>query len=196
MTLSGYLFAKILHGKSVNYPLFLWNRLLRLAPLLILVVAAVGTEQYLRSGNFQLWAYTREVLQGAVLPSLPNGGWSITVEAHFYLILPVLMIVSRRWPQAPLAFLAAVVMVRLVLFLYYGEVQYLAYWTIVGHIDQFLLGIFTFQHRSLLCGRHALAAATGLSFAAFYYGFDAAGGFNGMGGYPSATPLWIIIPTS
>ncbi|WP_254070214.1 acyltransferase [Acidisphaera sp. L21] len=195
MTLSGYLFAKILHGKLVSYPLFLWNRLLRLAPLLILVIAAVGTEQYLRNGNFQLWAYTRQLLKGAVLPSLPNGGWSITVEAHFYLILPVLMIASRRWPQAPLAFLAVAVMARLVLYLHCGEVQYLSYWTIVGHIDQFLLGIFAFRYRSLLCGRHALAAATGLCFAAFYYGFDAAGGFYKMGGYPSATPLWIIIPT-
>src|SRR5258706_9600151 len=39
MTLSGYLFAKILDGKAVHYAPFFWNRLLRLAPLLLVVVA-------------------------------------------------------------------------------------------------------------------------------------------------------------
>src|SRR5215471_8796230 len=38
MVLSGYLFAKLLDGKSVNYPAFLWNRFLRLVPLLVFVI--------------------------------------------------------------------------------------------------------------------------------------------------------------
>src|SRR5438045_2490287 len=42
MTLSGYLFAKLLDGKTINFPAFLWNRTLRLAPLLLLVIALVG----------------------------------------------------------------------------------------------------------------------------------------------------------
>src|SRR5271169_6463136 len=38
MTLSGYLFAKLLDGKSINYLAFLWNRVLRLFPLLLVVI--------------------------------------------------------------------------------------------------------------------------------------------------------------
>ena len=34
MTLSGYLFAKLLDGKDINYFSFIWNRTLRLLPLL------------------------------------------------------------------------------------------------------------------------------------------------------------------
>lgn len=195
MTLSGYLFAKILDGKTVKYQLFLWNRFLRLAPLLLLVVAIVDLGRYLHSGDLQLRVYFLELLDGIVLPSLPNGAWSITVEAHFYLVLPLLMMAFRRWRLAPLAFLSAAILTRLGLFLCYNSIQYLAYWTIIGHIDQFLLGIFVFRHRASLRGTHLFAAATGLSFAAFYYAFNSAGGFYEMGGYPSATPLWIIIPT-
>jgi len=42
MTLSGYLFAKLLDGKTIDYAAFLWNRALRLFPLLGVVVVIVG----------------------------------------------------------------------------------------------------------------------------------------------------------
>src|SRR5262245_55679152 len=41
MTLSGYLFAKLLDGRRVHYPRFVWNRCLRLLPLLVF---ALGLE--------------------------------------------------------------------------------------------------------------------------------------------------------
>src|SRR5262245_13547807 len=42
MTLSGYLFAKLLDGKSIDYRAFIWNRALRLLPLLLVVIGIVG----------------------------------------------------------------------------------------------------------------------------------------------------------
>src|SRR5690349_10843220 len=42
MTLSGYLFAKLLDGKAIDYPAFIFNRVLRLLPLLLVVVIVVG----------------------------------------------------------------------------------------------------------------------------------------------------------
>ena len=42
MTLSGYLFAKLIGDRSVDFPAFLWNRALRLLPLLVLALA-LGT---------------------------------------------------------------------------------------------------------------------------------------------------------
>src|SRR5579859_619795 len=48
MTLSGYLFAKLLDGKNIDYKAFFWNRFIRLAPLLVAVSAAVGVLQFHR----------------------------------------------------------------------------------------------------------------------------------------------------
>ena len=42
MCLSGYLFAKLLDGKRISYSGFLWNRFVRLAPLLGFVILIAG----------------------------------------------------------------------------------------------------------------------------------------------------------
>ena len=94
MTLSGYLFAKLLDGKKINYALFLWNRFLRLAPLLFFVVTVIGIHQYLKGVPLDLYCLT--ILKGLVLPTLPNGGWSIAIEFHFYLLLPFLLYIARK----------------------------------------------------------------------------------------------------
>ena len=78
MTLSGYLFAKLLAGKRINYAAFIVNRIYRLVPLLLFVVAVVGLEHLYRDGD--LFEYARAIASGLILPTLPNGGWSITVE--------------------------------------------------------------------------------------------------------------------
>lgn len=95
MTLSGYLFAKLLDGKKIIYSSFLWNRFLRLVPLLAVVIILSGIKRYLSGDNMA--AYATLIVSGIVEPTLPNGGWSITVESHFYLSLPVLLLLSRRW---------------------------------------------------------------------------------------------------
>lgn len=51
MTLSGYLFAKLLDGKRVDYKSFIWNRLIRLLPLLCLVIAIAGIVKYANGGD-------------------------------------------------------------------------------------------------------------------------------------------------
>src|SRR5690606_1665436 len=83
MTLSGYLFAKLLDGRRMAALPFLWNRFLRLAPLLAFVMVIVGVLRW-QAGTLDVAAYGRELLYGFVIPSWPNGGWSITVELHFY----------------------------------------------------------------------------------------------------------------
>ncbi len=83
MTLSGYLFAKLLDGKHILYPQFFWTRFLRLAPLLFVVIVLEGLRLWFNDGA--VGSYIVEVIKGVAWPSLPNGAWSITVEAHFYI---------------------------------------------------------------------------------------------------------------
>ena len=74
MVLSGYLFAKLLGNKKINYPVFLYNRGLRLLPLLVCVLLIIAAQAYVDDKlNAPFFIH---LLKGFVLPTLPNGGWS------------------------------------------------------------------------------------------------------------------------
>jgi peptidoglycan/LPS O-acetylase OafA/YrhL len=190
MVLSGYLFAKLLDGKSINYVAFFWNRLIRLAPLLALVLILVGIIKHAEGES--LGGYVASLAKGFVVPAWPNGAWSITIEMHFYIALPLLMYVSRRQKWAPLVLVAAAIALRTIIFLTIGEVEYFAYYTIIGRIDQFALGITAFSYRHIVTGRHLSAVGILTAFTVGFWMFDLAGGYYGT----VRDPLWIILPTA
>ena len=193
MTLSGYLFTKLLDGRQVHHPTFVLNRALRLLPLLLVVMAVVGVLRW-RSGQ-PLGDYAWSLLQGFVYPTWPNGGWSIAVELHFYLLLPVLLWATSRWTGAPLLVVAGALLLRLALHRSGGEVHSWSYWTLVGRIDQFAAGILFFHLRHRVAGRHGLVLFGLAAFVALMVAFDARGGFYGMPSYPSPSRWWIVLPT-
>jgi peptidoglycan/LPS O-acetylase OafA/YrhL len=191
MTLSGYLFAKLLDGKAIHYGPFLWNRALRLLPLLFVVLALAGVQRLLRGADPA--AYVASIARGVVLPTLPNGGWSITVEFHYYLVLPVFLWLLARSKWLPLTIVVAAVALRALLRYEFGEIQWLAFWTLVGRVDQFALGMLVYQFRAHFARRHLVFLGTLTAFLLFYWYFDLIGGF--YRNYPSPNPLWIVLPT-
>lgn len=196
MTLSGYLFAKLLDGRRVIYHLFFWNRVLRLMPLLLLVIAINALGVALNSDTPQAaLGYLRSIPGGLVFPSWPNGGWSITVELHFYLLLPLLLFLLRRCYAGLWLLLAFAIALRAGYHAWTGEVQSLAYATIFGRIDQFVLGILAFHGRSHFIGHHARAMGIAAAFITLYWWFDRSGGFFLQPIYPSPSRLWIVLPT-
>lgn len=192
MVLSGYLFAKLLDGRSILFGRFLLNRALRLIPLLAVVVVIVGAQRI--SSGESLGDYALKMAEGFVFPRWPNGGWSVTVELHFYLLLPFLLALSKT-RAGVLYILAAAVGLRSAIWFQSGEVQSLAYWTIIGRIDQFLLGIAGYRWRHGFAGDHARAAIAGLMLCGGYWWFAEMGGFYGQPSYPSPSPAWVILPT-
>lgn len=195
MTLSGYLFAKLVNGQAINYPAFLWSRAVRLVPLLAGSLAAWYILSKLHVGSP---IYFNQIWRGVLLPTLPNGAWSITVEFHFYLLFPYLLALSNRFgPCALLIGICLSLCLRALLWVKYGEVQLVAYWTIVGAIDQFLMGMFFATAGLGVKARRILAFTCGLLFLVFWQIFDAKGGFFNLdGAYPSPSALWIIIPSA
>lgn len=193
MTLSGYLFAKLLQGRRLRYLPFVANRALRLLPLLTLVVVLVGLGRTWRGEG--LADYGVSILQGVLLPTLPNGGWSITVEFHFYLLLPLLLALAARRPLLLLLPVAAAILLRAWLLHRHGEVQSYAYWTMIGRIDQFGAGMLLAYRPQWMRGRHLRALMVALFFTGVYAAFDAAGGWYEMPAYPSPSPLWVVLPT-
>lgn len=192
MTLSGYLFAKLLDGQQIRYFPFLWNRILRIFPLLIVVFAVFGL---LNHDASSMSGYLIQLAKGFVIPTWPNGGWSIAVEIHFYLILPLLLFLSSNRTTNILLVLLVSLVFRMLWWWEVGTVQFLAYWTIVGGIDQFALGILAFKKREWMTRRHLNAAILGIGLLSYMWVFDSLGGFFRMGVYPSENPIWIIHPS-
>lgn len=191
MTLSGYLFTKILDGKTINYPSFFWNRVLRLAPLLILVLLVYVGMAYFNGGD--VIAYLKFISTGLIYPVLPNGAWSITVELHFYLLLPMLLFLSRKSDLLLIAVIICMIALRYYLYLDEGRIQKLSYATIVGRVDQFVFGILAYQYRRFFKGRHFVAALVLGLFAAFWWYVDSTGGF--YRNYPTQSNHWVWIIT-
>jgi rhamnosyltransferase len=104
----------------------------------------------------------------------------------------VIIPLKRRWTGSLFGFLALGLAVRLLIYESGGDVEYYAYWTIVGRIDQFLLGIAAWEFRALLRGRHVHIGVAVLAFFGFYHWFISIGGFYGTQGN---RPIWIVIPT-
>nr|MCH9765593.1 acyltransferase family protein [Alphaproteobacteria bacterium] len=82
MTLSGYLFAKIINGRAIDLSAFYRNRILRLVPLLVVVFAYWAVRGHLTVQGFFMGLVSA--------PGWPHGTWSIVVEFHFYALFPLL----------------------------------------------------------------------------------------------------------
>ncbi len=187
MVLSGYLFVRITFGKNVNWNSFAWNRMVRIAPLLILTQVA-----WLAAGLLGVIDYGLSgIAQGFVLPTWTGGAWSIAVELHFYLLLPLILWALSGHAHRMIWIIATLAILRLAIPLP-QELQYL---TILGRIDQFLIG------GALALYLHRIPAwLGGLTFAGFLLYLEA---FNYGGGHallntntntiiPSNTPVMLI----
>jgi len=202
MALSGYLFAKLLDGKRVNYAAFFWNRILRLFPLLIVVFVICGVQIWLYKPPSHLQIYIALLRQGWYrplingLPSWPNGAWSIVAELHFYALLPLILFVDRRSKLALPAIVLAALALRTWLFVQAGDVQALSYFTLVGRIDLFVLGIAAYDYRRYVANRHLLVALVFTAFLLMYAQFNMQASFaKGNPSLSSPGAIWIYLPT-
>lgn len=193
MTLSGYLFAKLLDGKPLNFTQFLLNRALRLLPLLAVVLLAWACIAAIRLGEARaVYWFVRELPAGFVRASWPHGTWSVAVEVHFYLLLPIFLALLKRSPWALLSVLVLSLGVRAAIFAATGDVKNAAYLTLLGRIDQFVLGIAAWHFRSNFASRHSLAVGVGLAIITFYTWFNGIGGLTDPA--VSRSSIWVVLP--
>ena len=192
MTLSGYLFAKLLKNHHIDYRAFYWNRFIRLAPLLFFMFIPAGFLAIPEKTS--LTEYLTILVSGLVTPNWPNGGWSITVETHFYALLPIVLFIIAKSRNFLLSIIFAMILARIFAFAFNFDVQYFAYFTLIGRLDQFILGMAAY-HFSI--GKNIRAWTMILALAGFLLFFDL---FNRTGGYnevlgQSNAAIWIILPT-
>lgn len=191
MVLSGYLFAKLTQNKTIDYEKFLAARLIRLLPLLLVVcLFFILCDAYLYGPMQGLRAFLH-IVKGTIFPTLPNGGWSITVEFHFYLVFPLILVLERRVAFSSIAIIVAAFLIRLGVLIFNEDAtaQDLAYWTIFGRIDQFVIGMLFARYGKALAGRHGVAAIVLVTFLAGYAYFDSLGGYHANTTFPN---IWLF----
>lgn len=151
LVLSGFLFVKIIGDRRIVYHKFLLNRCLRIFPLLIVIVIMISTtsravwspDDALRFVLLQF--NTGDPVSGWKNGVLPLGViWTVAVEFQFYLMFPLLLTILQKDDGSKnlLLMLLAFCVIRLTLTMFIGPKLYWnSYHTLLGRMDQFLLGM-------------------------------------------------------
>ena len=192
MVLSGFIFTYGARGRNVVYWRFVRNRLLRTYPLFVALIA-LGISAM--PDRFSWQALLTTVFGLANMPGhldiAPVSAmfWAVAVEWHFYLLFPFLLLFLNGRGPAYLALLVLLVLAwRGIAWLLTGEIRELAYFTIAGRLDQFLIGMLA----GAWCARHGtervspwlFPAAAALVLAGIWL-------FHRAGGWPQDNALRI-----
>lgn len=199
ITITGFMFTVLTHGKKIDYFPFLKNRVLRLFPLIFLVTLfAIRIDE--KIPNTALFIFFNLLGGGAVF-----GTWTLAIEFQFYLAYPFLrdrLMQRGGWRSVLicLCLVAFFAMLRVAFYVEKGEVQTLAYGTIFGRADEFVAGILAGMAYLRMRGRESryLWAALGicvLIVLLLQHWFNATGGFYHRPTYPSPSRIWIFWPT-
>lgn len=194
MVLSGYLFAFLTNEKVLLKKQFYFNRFIRLFPLLF-----VWTIFNLNTQSRDIAKVATSLFSLINFTELGGGAWTIAVEVQYYLILTVLLAAREKYGTRYLVgFLAFSIFTKAAVWASTGSVQNLAYWTIFGRIDQFLLGMIGFYASARIrLGRNTgavvlLGSVLALSYV--YHVFNQMGGFYKMADMPSKSSIWVFLP--
>lgn len=202
MVISGFIFTVIAGDREIHYGGFIRNRILRIYPLFVFAVflqLMVSTYNDERNYGFlQLLSWLMP-FRSETVPLSPYFVqlWTIWVEFQFYLVFPFLLAFTRRWgPRYLLGLLGLLLLVRLMVFAASGSVRFLAYETIFGRMDQFLVGMLlglAWQQPGWGRAGRGLAAAwlvpAGLVVLLGLHAFSLKVGFTNL-----ASPAWIVWP--
>lgn len=199
MVLSGFIFSVIAQGKNIHYGWFIYNRFIRIYPLYIFAVFLAVTlmvynlDQTTRS-VFDIfgWLLAFRPATIAEVPYFPHL-WTIPVEFSFYLLFPFLHTFFTRYGVKHfVGILLLMFLVRAAVYAEYGSVRFLAYETLFGRLDQFLIGYLCGWLYTLGRGRQwlgfppVLAAATALLLAVVWW-------LNQQGGAHNMTAGWWVV---
>ena len=147
MVISGFIFTVIAGDKDIHYAGFIRNRIIRIYPLLIVAACLqlfVSTYNDHRNYGFlQLLGWLMPFRSETIgLSPYFQQMWTMWVELQFYLLFPFLMLFARHYGSRYLwGVLGLMFVLRALVFAASGEVRYIAYETLFGRLDQFVVGM-------------------------------------------------------
>jgi len=187
MTLSGYLFSKIFENKKINFIYFYLNRLLRLIPLLVITLIV----SLALSNQLYLFTFFKKFIRG-FYQNWGDAAWSISVEIKYYYLLPLILFFLNKDKRYLFVIIFLSILLNIFLFLQKNAFQHYAYLSIIGHLNEFLLGMLSYRYRNYIKNRKKELLLTSLIFMIFYYNFESNGGYYDI---PRDAKIWIILPT-
>jgi peptidoglycan/LPS O-acetylase OafA/YrhL len=196
MVLSGFIFAYGVGAHDVKYHLFLKNRFLRTYPLflVLLVIGCCTFPHQVTLDRLALTVCLPANFNALSLPVQPfsNMFWTLSVEWQFYLLFPFLIAFMR-----PKIVRNAAGLILLLLFGRWlacqvgGNPVTITYLTILGRLDQFLIGVVlgqTYTRLNQRALRWSLLPAAACVLGSLFF-------FNRvLGGWPNPVEwklLWI-----
>jgi peptidoglycan/LPS O-acetylase OafA/YrhL len=197
MVLSGFIFTLGSMGKKVNYWGFQRNRLFRTYPLmLVLLFAGIHTfpADFTLEGFFLTIGGLANVGSNLKLGAFTTLFWTIGVEWQFYLLFPFLIAsANRKGPSILVGMLLTAILLRFGCVLSGAEPRDISYWTIIGRIDQFLIGMLAaYAYRANVLRGKSADLAFGVSIFILFLSLY---GFNKSGGWPVSNIFKIFLPT-
>jgi peptidoglycan/LPS O-acetylase OafA/YrhL len=193
LTLSGFVFASLCDGREILYAPFIRNRVLRILPLL--AVWTVLNYQLLRPPADHLFA----ILVGLQNQEFPGPGWTVIVEFQLYLVFPFLLAFAERYGTK---YLFGVTLVTLVLrgiaWLVTRNVEFIAYWTVLGRADEFVFGMIGFRayrRYGKILGNPFCLFGVLFAWLCIYHWFNRLGGYYFSATHLAGSALWIYFPT-
>ena len=195
--ISGFIFTTRLLNRSFDYKNFYTNRFIRTYPLFI-VILSLGLLIY--PENISLSSVSQTLLFLSNKISAFNGGqftyvfWSIAVEWHFYFIFPILIYLLRKYDYIGLLFIIILFeLIRFSIYYFKHELRIISYWTLVGRIDQFIIGMlagkYWIENIKLIKFKKSLIISSIILILLNSFIF------NAIRGATSNHAIWIIWPT-
>lgn len=192
IVLSGFILSVGVLDKNIDYGRFILARILRVYPLMIvclmLAVATTGSD---------LFAFLNSVLpidpRSQISSPFIAMFWAVKVEFQCYLVFPALLwLLSHHGPRALVAIIGLTLVLRVVAVLGAdANPRDLSYWTLVGRIDQFVIGMLAASLYKRW-GKERISAwffpiAFGLAITMLFV-------FNRFGGWPNQSPWRVVFP--
>jgi peptidoglycan/LPS O-acetylase OafA/YrhL len=197
MVLSGFIFTVGAYGRTVSWPDFIYNRVLRIYPLYMAVLAF---NILVRTSSWHWGTLIETILPIADLKlngdwPLVEMAWAVSVEFQFYLLFPFILRFTNRWPARTLAaIIIGAIAIRILGVSCGANPRDFAFYHLTGHIDQFALGIAAgilfrrLNGETTFC-RRLLVFAAPAAVAVIWTFHNLASGFSGT------SWLWLVWPT-
>lgn len=197
MVLTGFVLTYGALSRDVRPWPFLRNRFLRTYPLgifMLLFGIAMRPEQFSAMGLLRTLVGLANLPGALDVSPYSSMWWTVAVEWHFYVLFPTLLFFLKgRWARGTVFLIGVSLLARWSMILNGSNPRDLSYLTIVGRLDQFLLGMLAahlFAARPLSRAQSVVLTVGGLvaMIVALY-------AFNRAGSWVSDAPWKIAWPT-